>query len=115
MGFGKNILKKRLEKGFSKEYVAVNVGCTVASLNSWESEVRNPTLKKAKLIADFFGVTVSDLMDIPNEQLENAAQLRLDPDSQASIDRIRRMREAGLTEAQIDKVISFAIENMGKK
>lgn len=57
MGFGKNVKAARLAKGYSKEFVAVNVGVTVATLDKYESELRNPPLKKAGKIADIFGLT----------------------------------------------------------
>ena len=114
MSFGKNLKKIRLARGYSREFLAININTTASNIEKWEADNRTPPLKRAKMIADFLGVTVSDLLDIPNEKVENIANIRLDPDSQSSIDRIRRMREAGLTEQQIDKAIEYAISMMQK-
>jgi transcriptional regulator with XRE-family HTH domain len=48
------------------------------------------------------------------QKAQNIANLRIDPDSQLSVDRINRMRAAGLTELQIDKAIDLAIDLLRK-
>lgn len=115
MGFGKNIHDARIKAGYSKEYVAMHLGISVSNLEKYEAEKRNPPLKKAGILADLFNTTVQELMDLPEEKVLNIANIKLDPQSQESIDRINRMRQAGLTEEQIDTAIDYTIAMMAKK
>ena len=118
MSFGKNLLKERLKRGYSKEFLAVNIGATSAGINSWETEARTPPLNKVKQIAEFLGITIDELVGTTpenGEQIRNIANIRLCPGDQSSIERIKRMREAGLTEEQIDKAIEFAILMISQK
>lgn len=48
------------------------------------------------------------------QKAQNIANIRLDPDSQRSVNRIKRMRDAGLTEEQIDRAIDLAIDFLKK-
>ena len=115
MSFGKNLRRIRLARGYSKEVLAINTGITVSNIEKYESENRTPPLKRAKVIADFLETSLSDLMDLPEEKINNIAALKLDPESQGAIDRYRKMRDAGLTEEQINEVVDFAIAMKGIK
>jgi len=114
MGFGKNIKAARLRNGYSKEFVAVHLGITVSNLEKYESELRNPPLKKAGAIAELYGKSVSELMGV-SIQAENIAAIRTDPLAQSSIDRVNRMRAAGMSEEKIDEFIDFAVFAQQKK
>jgi transcriptional regulator with XRE-family HTH domain len=115
MTIGKNIAKLLALRGYSKEYLAVNTNTTVGAINSWLSEQRTPPVKTLVVIADFLGVSINDLTELPEDKIQNIANIKLDPQSQASIDRIQRMRDAGISEAKIDEFIDFAISMIQTK
>jgi transcriptional regulator with XRE-family HTH domain len=109
MPFAENIKRLRIERGMSQKELAAIVGLSDKAVSTWENEGKLPRMGVIERLSAHFNITKSELLDLDNSQLQNAAKLR-DPDDQHSIDRINRMRKAGLSEERIDKVIAFAIE-----
>lgn len=60
---GKKLRQLRLERRLSQQEVANFVGIHFATLARYESGERLPDVNMLKKLADFFGVTMDDLMD----------------------------------------------------
>jgi len=52
------IEKHRAGIGITQEKMAQDLGVSQGAVAQWESGKRNPPLKKAKEIADYFGTTI---------------------------------------------------------
>lgn len=52
------------EKGITKKQFYKDCGITSASFSLWNTGKTNPTIKNLKIIADYLGVSISDLMPI---------------------------------------------------
>lgn len=50
------------KKGYTQKQLAINSGCTEASISKYVSGERTPTLKTAKRLAKALGVAVDDLI-----------------------------------------------------
>lgn len=62
IGIGANIRFLRTQHGYSQEDLAEKLGYkSYTTITKWESEVSEPTLKKASEIAAFFNISVNDL------------------------------------------------------
>ncbi|MEG1433221.1 helix-turn-helix transcriptional regulator [Eubacterium sp.] len=63
------IKELRENKGLSQRAFADAIDVTSGAVGMWESGKRTPNRKTAKKLADFFGVTVSYIMDEPEKTI----------------------------------------------
>lgn len=61
--FGDRIRKLRISKNWSQYDLAAETGIDRSQLGKIERGEYNPTISTLKVLADTFGVSVSDLMD----------------------------------------------------
>ena len=54
----------RYEKGETLTAVADATGIAVSTLSGYENDLRVPTAEKAKVLADYYGVTVVELLGL---------------------------------------------------
>lgn len=52
----------RDERGLTDYEVAKQTGLTTATLSNWKAGRYNPKVDKLKVLADFFGVTIEELI-----------------------------------------------------
>ena len=64
----RNIRKLCSEKGISIRQLERSVGLTNGIVASWEEKA--PSVMRVKAVADFFGVTVDDLLTEPEEDVQ---------------------------------------------
>ncbi len=77
MSFALKLKELREEKGLSQAQLARELNVGIGSVGMWESTQRTPPTKRMKLIADYFGVTVDELLDLtPDEQAAGASLTR---------------------------------------
>ena len=70
--FSDNIVRMRKEKGLTQVGFAKSLHVTQSAVSHWESGRSVPDAIQMRRIAEFFGVTVDDLMmDIPREPVED--------------------------------------------
>jgi transcriptional regulator with XRE-family HTH domain len=62
MSLGTRLHSLRKERGYSREKAAALLGVSFSALEKWETGKRRPTRLKAKQLADFYGLTVSELV-----------------------------------------------------
>ena len=60
--FGNNIKELRKEKGLTQMQLAEAVGVTQGAIYFWEKEINEPTVGYILKLADFFQVSVDDLL-----------------------------------------------------
>lgn len=78
--FGENLERFIERKGISKSDFAIEMGVTKGAVSQWCSGRSAPSADKAKEIADFFGVKVSDLTEkqtTPNASIPTQTQVPL--------------------------------------
>ena len=59
---GKKLRELRIQKGMSRLEFAKAIGVSEKSVKNWENDVSNPDLFHASAIADFFGVSMDELL-----------------------------------------------------
>lgn len=58
-----NLLKLRKEFGYTQQYVADRLGITYQSYQAYENGLTVPTLKNFIKLAEFYDVTLEDLIE----------------------------------------------------
>lgn len=77
MSFALKLKELREEKGLTQAQLAKELNVTAGSVGMWESTQRTATTKRMKQIADFFGVSVDELLEVtPDEKAAGASATR---------------------------------------
>ena len=63
MNFSRNLQRLRLIKKEKAADVAADLGISEATYNSWESGEKEPELNELCLLADYFMITVDNILD----------------------------------------------------
>ena len=71
---GKNIKKLREKKSITQEKLANYLRVTPQAISRWESETGYPDIELLPLIADFFDVTIDELLD--RNMLKNKNEIK---------------------------------------
>ena len=107
--FADRIKTLRTERGYTMQELGKLVGVKKTTVSNWESGVNYPNTDTLLELAKIFAISTDELLGVTPGKIVNIANIRLDPDSQSSIDRINRMRAAGISEERIDQLIDLAI------
>ena len=69
----KQLAKLRDKRGLTQKELAEKTGISKSSIAMYETGERKPTLKRAKMLADFFGVSIEDIFftNNPHSKREN--------------------------------------------
>ena len=62
MAYGKILKEHREKAGYSQEELAKATGITQAALSHWENDKRTPNITFCIQLADFYGITVDELI-----------------------------------------------------
>ncbi len=77
MSFALKLKELREEKGLSQAQLARELNVGIGSVGMWESTQRTPPAKRMKLIANYFGITVDELLEVtPDERAAGASATR---------------------------------------
>lgn len=68
MKFGENLKKLRSEKGMTQKEVAEQFNVTAQAVSRWEKGEVEPSLQTILVIADFFEVTVDELLGVEKQE-----------------------------------------------
>ena len=74
--FSKNLVKYMKIYDKTQTEVAKVAGVSVSSVNDWINERTYPRMNKVQLLAEYFGVNISDLLEEKDE--ETIAQIKKD-------------------------------------
>ena len=85
---GKNIKKLREKKSITQEKLANYLGVTPQAISRWESETGYPDIELLPMIADFFDVTIDELLD--RNMLQNKNEIK---EGIKEIDRLHSLGE----------------------
>lgn len=71
--FSKNLKYLRTKKGLTRQEVAENIKVNQSSISRWETEEMGITVENAYDLANYFGVSIADLIgkDLSSEQNDN--------------------------------------------
>lgn len=73
MSFALKLKELREEKKLSQAQLAKELNVTAGSVGMWESTQRTPPAKRLQLIANYFGVSIDELLEVtPEEQAAGA-------------------------------------------
>lgn len=67
MDIGKQIRTLRLTKGVTQEELASYLGVSCQAVSKWETQTSTPDIALLPNIAVFFGITIDELFQLPNE------------------------------------------------
>ena len=62
MTFSEHLLKLRTDRGILQKYVAKGIGVSVLTYQRYEYGEREPSLKKLVALADFYQISLDDLV-----------------------------------------------------
>ncbi len=71
MSIGNNIKQLRLNRGITQEQLAEQLHISGQAVSKWENNTAMPDIACLPLLADFFGVTIDELMDYKLNALTN--------------------------------------------
>lgn len=100
--FGEIIRVLRIKRGYSQQKLAKLLGITRSALGNYEQGLREPNFDTVELFADFFDISVDDLIGRDDEK---------QPEDTQPKPRKYKMLSAGaltLTDDQLDKVYAMA-------
>jgi len=71
MSIGNNIRQLRLNRGITQEQLAEQLHISGQAVSKWENQTALPDISCLPLLADFFGVSIDELMDYKLNALTN--------------------------------------------
>lgn len=71
MSLGNNIKQLRLSRGITQEQLAEQLHISGQAVSKWENQTALPDISCLPLLADFFGVSIDELMDYKLNALTN--------------------------------------------
>lgn len=97
--FAKNLKRYIEEKGILQKELADIVGVSSTSVNDWVNGKKFPRIDKIEMLADYFGILKSDLIedksmkDQPEEMALLAASIMRDPELLEMIRKYRKLSD----------------------
>ena len=73
---GKNLQKLRKQKNLTQEALAEAVGVARQTIVKWEGEESTPDLEMSGRLASALGVTLDDLVNAPQDELDSRPGMR---------------------------------------
>ena len=113
--FAKRVKELRLERGYSQEELGRLLGVKKQTVTHWEAGNNYPNSDTLVKMANLLDVSTDYLLGINREKFENIANIKLHPKEQDAINRYNRMKEAGLSDEQIDQICNMAINLINTK
>lgn len=71
MSIGNNIKQLRVNRGITQEQLARQLHVSGQAVSKWENEMALPDISCLPILADFFGVSIDELMDYKLNALTN--------------------------------------------
>lgn len=65
---GENIKELRMERGITQSQLAVAIGVTQGAVYFWEKEINEPTAGCLIKLAEFFGISVDELLSFESQK-----------------------------------------------
>lgn len=62
MNYGKELKAHRESRGISQSELAKHIGINQSTISLWEDNKRTPTIENCVLLADFYEITLDDLI-----------------------------------------------------
>lgn len=89
-----NNLKKQMElKGVSRKDLSEALGISYFTITAWVNSTKYPRMDKVEMLANFFGIQKSDLIEDKTEEENSPDQLVLTEGEQELLELFRRIPE----------------------
>lgn len=75
MTLGRKIQKMRKEKGWTQEELANRVGVSAQAVSKWETDVSSPDISLLRPLAEKFGVSVDELLNMEETMAQPVVQM----------------------------------------
>lgn len=75
MKFGDRLKELRESRGLYKKDIGELLGVSITSVSGYENSTKKPQMDKLKILANFFGVTIDDLLGdegVDSDELEES-------------------------------------------
>lgn len=107
--FAKNLAYYLERSGRDQKEVASVVGVAPSTFNEWMRAKKYPRIDKIEMLANYFGILKSDLIEEPSENGNSPSELQLTEGEKALIKLLRRV-PAAEQPIVIEKILS-ALDN----
>lgn len=103
--FSENLLRLIQDRGIEQQAVASKLDVSTSAVSAWVTGVRFPRADMMQALAEFFHVSVSDLVEMHEKE-------RIEPDSQKLAILFSRSRK--LNDQQLD-IVNSIVQEMTKE
>ena len=91
--FAKNLLYYLEITGKTQKDIAIEIGVTPAAINEWVRKKKYPRIDKIELLARYFGIRKSDLIEDKSKRT-SSSRMELSEGEKAMIDLFRQIPES---------------------
>lgn len=107
--FAKNLAYYLEQSGKDQKEIALTLGFAPSTFNEWLKAKKYPRIDKIEMLANYFGILKSDLIEEPGENGYSPSELQLTEGEKALIKLLRRV-PAAEQPIVIEKILS-ALDN----
>lgn len=109
--FAKNLAYYLKRSGKDQKVVAEVIGVAPSTFNEWMRAKKYPRIDKIEMLANYFGILKSDLIEEASEEEHSPSEMQLTEGEKALIKLLRRV-PAAEQPIVIEKILS-ALDNQG--
>lgn len=91
--FAKNLAFYLEQSGRDQKEVAEDVGVAPSTFNEWMKAKKYPRIDKIEILANYFGILKSDLIEAPAEDGYSLSEVQLTEGEQLMLELFRRIPE----------------------
>ena len=91
--FAKNLAHYLQRSGRDQKEVAEEIGVAPSTFNEWMKAKKYPRMDKIEMLANYFGVLKSDLIEQPGENGYSPAEVQLNEGEKMMLELFRRIPE----------------------
>lgn len=105
-------LKRQMElNGKSRNDIAQALNISYFTVSDWVNGKKYPRMDKVEMLASYFGILKSDLIEVKNEEINSPDQLKLTEGEEMLLDLFRRIPEEN--RAMVLEMIRAAVNTQG--
>jgi transcriptional regulator with XRE-family HTH domain len=97
--------------GKSRNDIAQALNISYFTVSDWVNGKKYPRMDKVEMLASYFGILKSDLIEVKNEEINSPDQLKLTEGEEMLLDLFRRIPEEN--RAMVLEMIRAAVNTQG--
>ncbi|MBQ2241497.1 MAG: helix-turn-helix transcriptional regulator [Clostridia bacterium] len=109
--FAQNLVYYVKRSGKDQKELAEIVGVSPSTFNEWTKAKKYPRIDKIEILANYFGILKSDLIEVKNEETNSPDQLKLTEGEQKLLELFRLIPEEN--RAMVLEMIRAAVNTQG--